>query len=156
MSTNQPIDAARPQSASASGRAPSLEAAAASPSTEQKSVQVFDRPMCCSTGVCGPSVDPVLPRFAADLEWLKSLGHAVERYNLAQQPQQFASRALIRELLNAEGTACLPVIVVDEQVVSRGEYPSREQLAKWVGVKSLPFLLPLATSDSCCEGGDCC
>ncbi len=37
-------------------------------------LQVFDRPMCCSTGVCGPSVDPVLPRFAADLDWLKGQG----------------------------------------------------------------------------------
>ena len=45
-------------------------------------VQVFDPAMCCSTGVCGPSVDPVLPRFAADLEWLKSKGVQVERYNL--------------------------------------------------------------------------
>ena len=28
-------------------------------------LQVFDPPMCCSTGVCGPQVDPELPRFAA-------------------------------------------------------------------------------------------
>ena len=33
-------------------------------------LQVFDPPMCCSTGVCGPNPDPVLPRFASDLQWL--------------------------------------------------------------------------------------
>jgi hypothetical protein len=33
-------------------------------------VEVFDPPLCCSTGVCGPNVDPVLIRFAADLHWL--------------------------------------------------------------------------------------
>ena len=49
-------------------------------------LQVFDPAMCCSTGVCGPSVDPVLPRFSADLEWLKSReGVQVQRYNLAQE-----------------------------------------------------------------------
>ena len=32
---------------------------------------VYDPPMCCSTGVCGPAVDPVLPRVTADLDWLK-------------------------------------------------------------------------------------
>ena len=37
-------------------------------------LQVFDRPMCCSTGICGPSVDPVLATFAADLDWLKDQG----------------------------------------------------------------------------------
>ena len=37
---------------------------------------VYDPPMCCSTGVCGPAVDPVLPRVAADLDWLKRQGVA--------------------------------------------------------------------------------
>jgi len=37
-------------------------------------IEVYDPPMCCSTGVCGPAIDPVLPRFAADLEWLKGRG----------------------------------------------------------------------------------
>ncbi len=50
-------------------------------------LQVFDPAMCCSTGVCGPSVDPTLPRFAADLEWLQSKGVQVERYNLARDPR---------------------------------------------------------------------
>ena len=38
------------------------------------SVKVFDPAMCCSTGVCGPGVDPQLARFAADLEWLAGQG----------------------------------------------------------------------------------
>jgi len=49
-------------------------------------IQIFDPPMCCSTGVCGPAVDPELVRFAADLDWLKRQGVEVERYNLSQQP----------------------------------------------------------------------
>jgi len=52
-------------------------------------VRVFDPAMCCSTGVCGPSVDPQLARFSADLDWLTSQGVAVERFNLAQQPAAF-------------------------------------------------------------------
>ena len=28
-------------------------------------IDVLDPPMCCSTGVCGPSVDPLLAAFAA-------------------------------------------------------------------------------------------
>ena len=52
-------------------------------------LQVFDPPMCCSTGVCGPKVNPALPRFAADLNWLKSQGVHVERFNLAQNPDAF-------------------------------------------------------------------
>ena len=33
-------------------------------------LEVFDPAMCCSTGVCGVDVDPVLVQFAADLQWL--------------------------------------------------------------------------------------
>ena len=43
-------------------------------------VQVFDPPMCCPTGVCGPEVDPTLVCFAADLEWLNTNGVEVERF----------------------------------------------------------------------------
>ena len=39
-------------------------------------LQVFDKPMCCSTGICGPKVDPVLPKFASDLAWLKDQGRS--------------------------------------------------------------------------------
>lgn len=121
-----------------------------------KTIQIYDRPMCCSTGVCGPSVDLVLPRFVADLDWLKSLGHQVDRYNLAQQPMAFTQNTQIHQLLATQGTDCLPVILVDGQVVSRGEYPSRDQLATWVGATKLAGSLPLAAGSSCCQSGNCC
>ena len=44
-------------------------------------LQVFDPPMCCSTGACGPNVNPALTQFAADIDWLKSQGVRVERFN---------------------------------------------------------------------------
>ena len=126
-----------------------------------KTIQVYDRAMCCSTGVCGPSVDPVLPRFAADLDWLKSQGHHVDRFNLAQQPFEFTRNADVHQLLATQGTDCLPVVMIDGQVVSRGEYPSREQLAAWAGPAGAsetgaPSALPVVSGTSCCQGGSCC
>ena len=92
-------------------------------------LQVYDPAMCCSTGVCGPSVDPVLPRFSADLEWLKSKGVDVERFNLAQDLAAFSGNSTVKQALNSQGTKCLPMILVEGRVVSQGEYPTREQLA---------------------------
>lgn len=97
-------------------------------------LQVFDPAMCCSTGVCGPSVDPVLPRFSADLEWLKSKGIEVERYNLAQQIAAFTENPTVKQALNSEGTKCLPMVLVDGKVVSKADYPTREQLAAFTEV----------------------
>ena len=107
-------------------------------------VQIYDKPMCCSTGVCGPQVDPVLPRFASDLDWLKSQGHQVERFNLAQQPQEFTTNEQVQRLLESEGVDCLPLVIVDDRVVSRSQYPSRENLALWTGITLNPASLPIA------------
>lgn len=97
-------------------------------------VQVFDPAMCCSTGVCGPSVDPQLVRFAADLDWLKTQGVVVERFNLAQEPCAFAENSAVKDALEVTGEAALPLVEVDGQVKSRGVYPSRDELARWAGV----------------------
>jgi hypothetical protein len=123
-----------------------------------KSIQVFDKPMCCSTGICGPDVDPELPRFAGDLEWLKSQGYSVQRFNLAQQPQAFIDNQLIHQLISTEGTDCLPVILVDGETVSRKIYPTREQFSQWlnkstVEAKSLPVA---GTDGGCCGSNGCC
>lgn len=121
-----------------------------------KSFQIYDKPMCCSTGICGPAVDPVLPRFAADLDWLKAQGHQVERYNLAQQPQAFIDNPEVHQLLATQGTNCLPLIVVEGTVVSRKGYPSREMLAMWAGTAAAPVLPAVQPSGACCSGGNCC
>jgi hypothetical protein len=47
-----------------------------------KKLEVYDPAMCCSTGVCGVDVDPVLVQFAADLAWIGEQGVSVTRYNL--------------------------------------------------------------------------
>ncbi len=85
-----------------------------------KNVEIFDPPMCCSTGVCGPNIDPALVRFAADLHWLANQRVAVERYNLAQQPQAFAANEVVKGSLRQHGNECLPLILLDGVVVSMG------------------------------------
>jgi len=96
-------------------------------------VRVFDPAMCCSTGICGPSVDPQLARFAADLDWLKSQGVSVERFNLSQQPAAFADDVAVKTALETKGEAGLPLVKVNGEVKSSGTYPSRDELAAWAG-----------------------
>jgi len=122
-----------------------------------KTIQVYDKPMCCSTGVCGPQVDPVLPRFAADLEWLKSQGHHVERFNLAQQAAAFVQNSQVQQLLATQGTDCLPLIMVDGHIMSRREYPSRDMLTNWVEATTAIGTLPVVNEGgSCCGSTGCC
>ncbi len=98
-------------------------------------VQVYDPPMCCSTGVCGPDVDPALVRFAADLEWLKSKGIEVERFNLSQDPAAFVRNPAVTEAMRSRNDV-LPMVIVDGRIASFGKYPSREELATIVGLEA--------------------
>ena len=107
-----------------------------SEATPKAVIRVFDPAMCCSTGVCGPSVDPQLAKFSADLDWVKGQGVDVERFNLSQQPGVFAVEGKVKSALESRGEASLPLILVDGEVAISGAYPTREQLAAWAGVKA--------------------
>lgn len=98
-----------------------------------KLIQVFDPAMCCSTGVCGPDVDPILPRFAGLLAQLAGAGVTVQRYNLAQQPLDFVRNPQVKALLDREGVAALPAIFIDGELALKGAYPDAEQRAAWIG-----------------------
>ena len=90
--------------------------------------------MCCSTGVCGPDVDPTLVRFAADLKWLQEQGVEVQRFNLAQSPAAFVENARVKQALTDRGEAALPMVLAGDRVVSTGRYPERNDLATWAGL----------------------
>lgn len=115
-------------------------------------LQVFDPAMCCSTGVCGPSIDPLPARFAADLDWLTREGVRVERFNLAQQPSAFAVNTIVRTTLHEQGPECLPMVLIDGVIACQGKYPSRATLAKLTGIELPPALPPLTVlkDSGCC------
>lgn len=120
-------------------------------------VQVFDKPMCCSTGICGPQVDQTLVHFAGDLDWLRRQGVTVERFNLSQQPRDFATQDDVRALLQTKGVDALPIIRVDGHIVCQGMYPSRDLLASWAHVeRDAKPTLPMAATGSCQPGSGCC
>jgi len=123
-------------------------------------LEVYDPPMCCSSGVCGPDVNPALVQFASDLDWLKSQNVQVERFNLSQTPAAFAENAIIKKILSEEGNDCLPVLLINGEVVSKGEYPSRDALAGLLGISMNCCVTPNSSgsseSGSCCGGTDKC
>ena len=98
-------------------------------------LEVYDPAMCCSTGVRGPQVDPVLVRFSADVKWLQDQGVEVRRFNLSQNPAAFVENEQVKQALTEKGEAALPLLLMDDQVIASGEYPERSQLATTLGLK---------------------
>jgi hypothetical protein len=99
-----------------------------------KNMIIFDPAMCCSTGVCGPSVNPELLRVSAILNNLKNKGIIVERYNLTGNPEKFVENKEINAMLNEDGVDILPVIIVDGIVVKTKGYPSDEEFCSFLEI----------------------
>lgn len=68
------------------------------------------------------------------MQWLKSRGVQVERYNLAQQPMSFVQNEKAKAFLEASGAEGLPLILLGGETVMAGRYPKRAELARWFGI----------------------
>lgn len=99
-----------------------------------KKIEFYDPAMCCSSGVCGPTIDPELIRISSVVHNLKQKGYIVSRYNLASEPDAFITNTQVNELLNEQGAGALPIVLVDDVVVHRQGYPTNEQLRAWTGL----------------------
>lgn len=105
-------------------------------------ITILDPALCCNTGVCGPDVDDALVQTAANVKWLKSLGYEVNRHNISNDGAAFKEYPSAIEKLQKEGVDSLPYILIDEDLVKTGEYPSK---AEWQA------LIETNTSDSARE-----
>lgn len=117
-----------------------------------KKIEIFDPAMCCSTGVCGPSVDKDLLRIATIIDALKNMGIEVKRHNLSSEPQAFVNNDKVKLLLEEKGADVLPITLVGGEVALTGEYPSNAQMSEWTG-KNLT-LVPVKQGPCCCGGND--
>jgi len=124
-------------------------------------LSIFEPAMCCETGVCGVDADTVLINFTADIDWLRKQGLSVQRFNLAQEPAAFIGNPIAKAEINAHGESCLPLIIMGEKVLSRGQYPDRNQLKAMSGMVATPNTsttpgnAPKTTRCGCGTGSSC-
>ena len=114
------------------------------------SIEIFDPAQCCATGACSPDADDELAQFAAALEWLKECGVSVSRYNLGHQPAAFVQNADVKRTIREDGIACLPLIVADGAIVSKGRYLSRRELGAHAGIALETEGAAPAATKRCC------
>ncbi len=125
-----------------------------------KIIRVYDPPMCCSSGVCGASVNAELVRFSNDLESLRKNGIDVQRFNLSTEPAAFVAEPLVKEALTRQGNDALPLIIAEGVIVAEGRYPERAELLGMAGLESEAAAASLsqtgATANSECAPGCNC
>jgi hypothetical protein len=87
-------------------------------------LEIFDPPMCCPTGMCGPTIDKGLLDVNEMVLALKEMGVGVQRYQMGAQPQAFMRNPQVYRLLQERQMAALPITVVNGRVVKIGAYPT--------------------------------
>jgi len=112
-----------------------------------KTLKIYDPAMCCSSGVCGTDVDTKLVQLANFLKNLDEATVKVERYNLSQEPAAYTT-GTIAEILKEKGTDALPLVMIDDEVISAGDYPELEKLGGLLNAG--PVSLDVPDCSGCC------
>lgn len=119
-----------------------------------RKIEIYDPAMCCSTGVCGPSVDPELLRVATTVDVLKKQGADIVRYNLASDPGAFVKNAAVSCLL--EQDSILPITMVDGEIVKTGSHLTNAEFTTYSGIAADTDKPAKRASGGCCCGGSSC
>ena len=91
-------------------------------------VELFDPPMCCPTGLCGPTLDQTLLDVNEMILSLQRDNLRVERYQMNSNPNAFLGNAEVMKLVREKQMEALPIIVVRGKVIKVGAYPSADEI----------------------------
>lgn len=95
-------------------------------------IAIYDPPMCCSSGICGPNPDQELIDLQDTLEKIKKMGAEVERYLITQSPEKFKENPDIIKLIQEQQLKALPITTCNEKIVKIGAYPTFEEFKKFI------------------------
>ncbi len=102
----------------------SLNPAPTTAAESTPAVEIFDPPMCCPTGLCGPTLDQTLLDVSDMILALQVGGLRVERYQMTSHPQKFITNAEVMRLVREKQMAALPITIVRGQIIKVGAYPT--------------------------------
>ena len=91
-------------------------------------IELFDPPMCCPTGICGPAIDQTLLDINVMVMTLQRENLRVERYQMTSHPNAFLRNPDVMKLVREKEMAALPVVVVRGKVIKVGTYPSLDEV----------------------------
>ncbi len=94
----------------------------------EAAVELFDPPLCCPTGLCGPTLDQTLLDVSETIVALQAEGVAVARYQMTSHPQAFLGNAGVMQLVRDRQMAALPITVVRGRVLKSGAYPTLAEI----------------------------
>jgi hypothetical protein len=95
-------------------------------------LEFYEKSMCCSSGVCGPSVDDSLVRVSENIEYLKNkyIDLEVKRYQPQTHGMAFMTNREVQKIVKVEKMNALPITTVNGVIIKKGGYPTLEEVEK--------------------------
>ena len=90
----------------------------------EKVVEIFDPPMCCPTGLCGPTLDQTLLDVNEMIFALQSKGIMFKRYQMASDPNEFLNNESVMRLVREQQIDALPITMINGVIIKSSSYPS--------------------------------
>ena len=91
-------------------------------------VEIFDPPMCCPTGLCGPTLDQTLLDLNEMIMAVQNEGYGVARYQMTSHPNAFLNNAEVMKLVREQQMTALPITTVHGKVIKSGAYPTLAEI----------------------------
>ena len=93
---------------------------------------LYEPPMCCSSGCCGPNPDQKLLDLQNTLAELEKLGVEVERYIISQSPKKFKENQEVMDLIQKQQLKVLPITTLNGKIIKKENYPTLEEFKKFI------------------------
>lgn len=97
-------------------------------STVPADVEFFDPPLCCPSGLCGPTLDQTLLDVNEMILTLKGENLRVERYQMTSHPNAFLGNAEVMKLIRERQLEILPITVVRGKIIKVTAYPTTDEV----------------------------
>jgi len=101
-------------------------------------VEIFDPPLCCPTGLCGPVLDTTLVDLGEAINALQADGRTVVRHMMTADPQAFMRNGEVYQLIRERQLAVLPITVVRGRIVKTDAYATLDEMRVALETQSAP------------------
>jgi len=101
-------------------------------------VEIFDPPLCCPTGLCGPVLDTTLVDLGEAINSLRADGRTVVRHMMTADPGAFMRNLEVYQLIRERQLAVLPITVVRGRIVKTDAYATLDEMRGALETPSVP------------------
>jgi hypothetical protein len=91
---------------------------------------IFEGPMCCSTGICGPEPDKELIELNESVKRLQREFRdlKITRASMSFNAQMFLETPEVLALIEKNGPGILPITMVNRKIVSKQKYMKHDEM----------------------------